>query len=90
MFLLPLLLKNALTLYEKIAVLDTVDQNFASEWLDQVEEVLQGREPDYLIIQHMEPDHSANILNFLKTYPDTVVVGNAKTFTMIQQFFHLK
>ena len=73
---------------EKIAVLDTVDQNFASEWLDQVEEVLQGREPDYLIIQHMEPDHSANILNFLKTYPDTVVVGNAKTFTMIQQFFH--
>ena len=73
---------------EKIAVLDTVDQNFASEWLDQVEEVLQGRKPDYLIIQHMEPDHSANILNFLKTYPDTVVVGNAKTFTMIQQFFH--
>ena len=50
---------------EKIAVLDTVDQNFASEWLDQVEEVLQGRKPDYLIIQHMEPDHSANILNFL-------------------------
>ena len=73
---------------EKIAVLDTVDQNFASEWLDQVEEVLQGRKPDYLIIQHMEPDHSANILNFLKTYPDTVAVGNAKTFTMIQQFFH--
>ena len=74
---------------EKIAVLDTVDQNFASEWLDQVEEVLQGRKPDYLIVQHMEPDHSANILSFLKTYPDTVVVGNAKTFTMIQQFFHI-
>ena len=73
---------------EKIAVLDTVDQNFASEWLDQIEKVLDGRKPDYLIIQHMEPDHSANILNFLKTYPDTIIVGNAKTFTMIQQFFH--
>jgi len=73
----------------KIAVLDTVDQNFSSEWLDQLEEVLQGRKPDYLIIQHMEPDHSANILNFLKIYPQTIVVGNHKTFQMIQQFFHI-
>lgn len=73
---------------EKIAVLDTVDQNFTHEWLDQIEEVLQGKKPDYLIIQHMEPDHSSNIMNFLKVYPDTTLVGNVKTFTMMDQFFH--
>ena len=73
---------------EKIAILDTVDQNFTYEWLDQIEEVLQGKKPDYLIIQHMEPDHSSNIMNFLKVYPDTTLVGNAKTFTMMDQFFH--
>lgn len=73
---------------EKIAILDTVDQNFTHEWLDQIEEVLQGKKPDYLIVQHMEPDHSSNIMNFLKVYPDTTLVGNVKTFTMMDQFFH--
>ena len=72
---------------EKIAVIDTVDKNFAHEWLDNVAEVLNGQLPDYLIVQHMEPDHSANIMNFLKVYPNTIVVGNEKTFKMINQFF---
>ena len=72
---------------EKIAVVDTVDKNFAHEWLDNVAEVLNGQLPDYLIVQHMEPDHSANIMNFLKVYPNTTVVGNEKTFKMITQFF---
>ena len=72
---------------EKIAVIDTVDKNFTHEWLDNVHEVLDGKKPDYLIVQHMEPDHSANIMNFLKTYPDTIVVGNTKTFKMMEQFF---
>ena len=72
---------------EKIAVFDTVDGNFTAPWLDNLREVLGERKPDYLIVQHMEPDHSANILNFLKEYPDTTVVGNAKTFTMMSNFF---
>ena len=72
---------------EKIAVVDTVDKNFTHEWLDNVAEVLGNKKPDYLIVQHMEPDHSANIMNFLKTYPNTIVVGNSKTFKMIEQFF---
>ena len=72
---------------EKIAVFDTVDGNFTAEWLENLREVLGERKPDYLIVQHMEPDHSANIVNFLKEYPDTVIVGNAKTFTMISNFF---
>ena len=72
---------------EKIAVVDTVDKNFTHEWLDNVAEVLGNNQPDYLIVQHMEPDHSANIMNFLKVYPNTIVVGNTKTFKMIQQFF---
>ena len=72
---------------EKIAVVDTVDKNFTHEWLDKVAEVLGSSKPDYLIVQHMEPDHSANIMNFLKVYPETVVVGNAKTFKMMEQFF---
>jgi len=72
---------------EKIAVMDTVDANFTEPWLSNIKEVLAGRKPDYLIVQHMEPDHSANILNFLKEFPDTVVVGNAKTFTFISNFF---
>ena len=66
---------------EKIAVFDTVDKNFTHEWLDNISKVLNNRKPDYLIIQHMEPDHSANIANFLKIYPDTIVVANKKTFT---------
>ena len=71
----------------KIAVMDTVDINFTHEWLDNLAEALNGKSPDYLIVQHMEPDHSANIQNFIKTYPKAKVVGNAKTFTMMQQFF---
>ena len=74
---------------EKIAVMDTVDIHFAKEWLANVETVLDGRTPDYLVVQHMEPDHSANIQNFMEKYPDTTIVGNAKTFTMMEQFFNL-
>ena len=72
---------------QKIAVMDTVDRNFTHEWLDQLAAVLGDRKPDYLVVQHMEPDHSANIANFLKVYPDATVVANAKTFTMIDNFF---
>lgn len=72
---------------EKIAVMDTVDQNFTHEWLDNIQKALDGRKPDYLIVQHMEPDHSANIENFLKVYPEAVIVANAKTFVMISNFF---
>ena len=74
---------------EKIAVMDTVDINFTHEWLDNLDDVLNGKAPDYLIVQHMEPDHSANILNFIKTYPDATIVANAKTFVMMDQFFDL-
>lgn len=71
----------------KITIFDTVDQNFTHEWLDNIQEVLGTEAPDYLVIQHMEPDHSANIKNFLKVYPNTTVVGNAKTFAFMEQFF---
>ena len=74
---------------EKIAVMDTVDQYFGEEWLANLKNALDGRTPDYLIIQHMEPDHSANITGFLAAYPETVVVGNAKTFAMMEQFYEL-
>ena len=72
---------------EKIAVFDTVDAAFTHEWLDNLGNALEGRKPDYLIIQHMEPDHSANIMNFIKTYPDAMVVSSAKAFTMMKNFF---
>ncbi|HBB19879.1 MAG TPA: flavodoxin, partial [Ruminococcus sp.] len=72
---------------EKVAVFDTVDKNFTDQWLGNLKEALGGRTPDYLIVQHMEPDHSANIMSFIKEYPDTVIVGNAKTFTMMENFF---
>ena len=72
---------------EKIAVMDTVDRNFTHEWLDNLAGVLGGRKPDYLVVQHMEPDHSANIANFLNLYPDAVVVASAKAFQMMQNFF---
>ncbi len=72
---------------EKIAIMDTVDRNFTEEWLRNLETVLEGRRPDYLVVQHMEPDHSANIANFLKVYPETTVVASAKAFAMMQQFF---
>ena len=73
---------------ELIAIMDTVDQHFTDEWLKNIDDVLEGEKPTYLIIQHMEPDHSANIMNFLKKYPETFVVGNQKTFKMMEQFFH--
>lgn len=72
---------------EKISVMDTVDANFTHEWLDNIATVLNGAKPDYLIVQHMEPDHSANIHNFMKVYPDTTIVANAKTFGMMENFF---
>ena len=72
---------------EKIAVMDTVDVNFAEEWLANIAQVLDGAKPDYLIVQHMEPDHSANIYNFMKVYPDTTIVANEKTFVMMANFF---
>ncbi len=73
---------------EKIAVMDTVDANFTHEWLDNLQNVLEGRKPDYLIVQHMEPDHSANIANFIKTYPDAKIVSSAKAFAMMKNFFN--
>ena len=72
---------------EKIAVMDTVDANFKDEWLENVARVLDGAKPNYLVVQHMEPDHAANIENFMKAYPDTTVVANTKTFTMMGNFF---
>ena len=72
---------------EKVAVMDTVDRNFTHQWLDNIQNTLGGRKPDYLVIQHMEPDHSANIANFLKVYPEATVVSSAKAFTMMKQFF---
>ena len=72
---------------EKVAVMDSVDRNFGDEWLSNLEAALEGRKPDYLIVQHMEPDHSANIDLFLTTYPEAVVVSSAKAFTMMKQFF---
>ena len=74
---------------EKIAVMDTVDIHFTHEWLDNLEGVLNGRKPDYLVVHHMEPDHAANIQNFLKTYPDTTVVATAKAFAMMENFFDM-
>ena len=72
---------------EKCAVMDTVDRRFTHEWLDNVRDALNGRTPDYLIVQHMEPDHAANISNFMEAYPQTVVVSSAKAFTMMGHFF---
>ena len=72
---------------EKVAVMDTVDQHFTHEWLDNLAAALAGRQPDYLVVQHMEPDHSANIVHFLKNYPDATVVSSAKAFAMMKNFF---
>ncbi len=72
---------------EKIAIMDTVDVNFTHEWLDNLQNALGARKPDYLIVQHMEPDHSANIANFIKTYPAAKIVASAKAFTMMKNFF---
>ena len=72
---------------EKVAVMDTVDARFGHEWLDNIQNVLGGKTPDYLIVQHMEPDHSANILNFVKAYPEIKIVASAKAFVMMKNFF---
>lgn len=72
---------------DKIAVMDTVDARFTHEWLDNIQSILGSRRPDYLIIQHMEPDHSANIANFMETFKDTKIVSSQKAFVMMQQFF---
>ena len=72
---------------EKIAVMDSVDRGFGDIWLKNIETTLSGRTPDYLVVQHMEPDHSSNIALFMKTYPQAVVVASAKSFAMMKQFF---
>ncbi len=72
---------------EKIAIMDSVDAGFAQEWLDNIKKSLFNRKPDYLIVQHMEPDHSANIVNFINEYPDTKIVASAKAFSMMKNFF---
>ena len=72
---------------QKVAVMDTVDQNFGQEWLSNLEKALNGRKPDYLVVHHMEPDHSANIAVFLNTYPEATVVSSAKAFAMMKNFF---
>ena len=72
---------------DKIAVMDTVDQNFTHQWLDNLQEVLGDRKPDYLVVQHMEPDHSANVHKFLQVYPEATDVSSAKAFTMMGNFF---
>ena len=72
---------------EKIAIMDTVDAAFTHEWLDNIQNALGGRLPDYLVVQHMEPDHSANIMNFAKVYPEAKIVSSSKAFTMMNNFF---
>ena len=76
-----------LILDEKTAVMDTVDRNFTHEWLDNLSKALGGRKPDYLVVQHMEPDHSANVSAFMKNYPEATIVSSQKAFTMMQNFF---
>ncbi len=72
---------------EKIAIIDSVDKNFGEEWLSNIEKTLDGKKPDYLIVQHMEPDHSANITSFAKAYPDATIVSSAKAFNMMKNYF---
>ena len=71
----------------KIAIMDTVDARFTHQWLDNIQNALDGRSPDYLVVQHMEPDHSANIFNFVKAYPNAKVVSSTKAFAMMKNFF---
>ena len=72
---------------DKIAIMDTVDARFTHEWLDNIQNALGTKKPDYLIVQHMEPDHSANIANFMSVYTETKIVASAKAFAMMQNFF---
>ena len=72
---------------EKIAVMDTVDEGFTNAWLENLQRALEKREPDYLIVQHMEPDHSANIINLISKYPDIILVASAHAFRMMKNYF---
>lgn len=72
---------------EKIAVMDSVEANFGEEWIGNIEKVVGNRKPDYLVVQHMEPDHSANIKRFVDKYPEAKIVATAKAFVMMKQFF---
>lgn len=72
---------------EKIAIMDTVDARFTHDWLDNIQNILGNKKPDYLVVQHMEPDHSANIMSFMKTYPNTIIVSSAKAFAMMKNYF---
>ena len=72
---------------EKIAVMDTVDERFAAEWLKNIKEVLGGKKPDYLVVHHMEPDHSGSIVDFVKAYPETKIVSSQMAFVMMKNFF---
>ena len=72
---------------EKIAIMDSVDASFGDEWFENIEKVLSGRKPDYLIVQHMEPDHSANVLNFANKYPEAIIVSSTRAFPMMKNFF---
>lgn len=72
---------------EKIAIMDSVEKGFTEQWLQNIQQALEGRKPDYLVVQHMEPDHSANITSFMNAYPEAVVVGSAKAFAMMKSFF---
>ena len=74
---------------DKIAVMDTVDANFTHEWLDNIQQILDGRTPDYLIVQHMEPDHASSALALLEKYPDAKIIGQPQTFKLFEQFFRL-
>ena len=73
---------------EKITVMDSVDINFKDEWLNNIEEVLEGKTPDYLVVQHMEPDHSGSIMEFIKNYPNTTIVSSLQAFKMMNNFFN--
>ena len=73
---------------EKIVIMDTVDKKFTSTWIENIKNVLKDKTPDYLVVQHMEPDHSANIMELVELYPNITIIGNAKTFVMIKQFFN--
>ena len=72
---------------EKVAVMDSVDAGFTEEWLDNIDKALDGKAPDYLIVQHMEPDHSGSVVAFMDKYPNATIVSNSKSFVMMKQFF---
>ena len=79
--------KSYLIVDEKVAVMDSVDKGFTAEWLDNIDKALDGKAPDYLIVQHMEPDHSGSVVAFMDKYPNATIVSNSKSFVMMKQFF---